>query len=645
MAVNLSPVGGAAAQFFDNNGIPLSGGLLYTYAAGTSTPLATYTTQQATVANSNPIVLDSAGRVPNEIWLQSTYSYKFVLTNSLGAQVWSYDNLVGINSNFTAYALQEQTFTATQGQTVFTLSGIQYVPATNNLSVFVNGSKQIVSTNYIETSSTVVTFTSGLNVGDVVDFITAISTSTSATSAANISYNEGEVGAVTTNVQTKLQQYVSVKDFGALGDGTTDDTVAMQAAHTTGKLVYYPAGTYKCTSGITIASGGIIGAGQSLTVINSTDTTSANIFKYTGQWVSPTFTNAPLFRDFQLKCSTSKTSGAGIQVLPTSGESSYLFFENINFLNLPIGIDFVAASLWKVIGCNFLAYTIAGCQVANTNVADSGDSVISDCVFNNPYTTGSGVFQKSSGGLRILGCKFLGGLHGYTLNLNATTSNLMIVGNSFENMTGEDISLAQITASTTFQNITISGNEFGVGAKAIATDASNFITEMSITGNVINMGATGSNASIGLSTITDFVIDGNVFRSNSGVGSSAISLTSCTNGKIGVNTYSRLPNPIAIFTSTDIFVTKDAQQGTSTTATSGWSAYGSLYQSPTTTVTFTTPFLIAPVAGDIQLVAAASSGEVSAIVISVSKTNFTYKVISVNTSIAAVINWKAFGTL
>jgi hypothetical protein len=231
MAVNLSPVGGAAAQFFDNNGIPLSGGLLYTYAAGTSTPLVTYTTQQATIPNSNPIVLDSAGRVPNEIWLQSTFSYKFVLTNSLGAQVWSYDNLVGINSNFTAYALQEQTFTATQGQTVFTLTGgIQYVPGTNNLSVFVNGSKQIVSTNYIETSSTVVTFTSGLNVGDVVDFITAISTSTTATSSNNISYTQGGTGSIISNVQTKLQESVSVKDFGAVCDGTTDDTAAVQAA-------------------------------------------------------------------------------------------------------------------------------------------------------------------------------------------------------------------------------------------------------------------------------------------------------------------------------------------------------------------------------------------------------------------------------
>ena len=62
MAVFLSSFGGAGAQFFDNNGVPLSGGLIYTYLAGTSTPQATYTSASGTIQNSNPIVLDSAGR-------------------------------------------------------------------------------------------------------------------------------------------------------------------------------------------------------------------------------------------------------------------------------------------------------------------------------------------------------------------------------------------------------------------------------------------------------------------------------------------------------------------------------------------------------------------------------------------------------
>jgi hypothetical protein len=96
MSVDLSPVGGAAAQFFDNNGNPLSGGKLFTYAAGTTTPQVTYTTSTGNVAHTNPIILDSAGRIPgNQIWVDTVINYKFTLENSAGAVVWTVDNILG----------------------------------------------------------------------------------------------------------------------------------------------------------------------------------------------------------------------------------------------------------------------------------------------------------------------------------------------------------------------------------------------------------------------------------------------------------------------------------------------------------------------------------------------------------------------
>jgi hypothetical protein len=180
MAVNLSPVAGAAAQFFDNSGQVLTGGKVYTYLAGTTTPAVTYTTNSGVTPNSNPIILNAAGRVPDsgEIWLTDSISYKFVLKDQNDVLIATYDNLVGINSNFVNYSGQEEKQTATQNQTVFTLTTIQYQPATNNLLVFINGSKQISGINYQETSSTVITFVDGLNVGDVVDFSTATSINT-----------------------------------------------------------------------------------------------------------------------------------------------------------------------------------------------------------------------------------------------------------------------------------------------------------------------------------------------------------------------------------------------------------------------------------------------------------------------------------
>ena len=99
MAVFLSPVGGVAAQFFDNNGVILSGGKLYTYAAGTTTPAATYTSSNGATAHTNPIILDSAGRVPSgEIWLTGTTQYKFILHTALNVLIATYDNIWGIGA-------------------------------------------------------------------------------------------------------------------------------------------------------------------------------------------------------------------------------------------------------------------------------------------------------------------------------------------------------------------------------------------------------------------------------------------------------------------------------------------------------------------------------------------------------------------
>jgi hypothetical protein len=261
MSVNLSPVFGVAGQLFDNNGNPLAGGKIFTYAAGTTTPVATYTSASGGIAHANPIVLDGAGRVPSgEIWLTDGITYKFVVEDSTSALIGTYDNLSGINSNFIAYTAQQEIQTATANQTVFNLTTLQYQPSTNNLSVFVDGVNQYgpgAQYAYIETDSDTVTFVSGLHVGASVKFTTASPVASAATDAENVSYTAPLVGAVTTNVEAKLSEFVSVQDFGAIGDGVADDTAAIQAAinsqPATGGSVYFPIGTYRITSAITWA--------------------------------------------------------------------------------------------------------------------------------------------------------------------------------------------------------------------------------------------------------------------------------------------------------------------------------------------------------------------------------------------------------
>jgi hypothetical protein len=180
MPVNLSPLGGAGSQFFDNNGIILSGGKIYTYAAGTTTPQASYTSVAGTTAHANPIILDSAGRVPGgEIWLIDNLTYKFTIETSASVLLGTYDNVPGIND--------------------------------------IN----LINANAIE-------------------------------------YDPPFVGAVTSGytVADSLSQYISVKDFGAVGDGVTDDAVNVQKAidyvETLGGNLYFPRGQYLFGSQVTI---------------------------------------------------------------------------------------------------------------------------------------------------------------------------------------------------------------------------------------------------------------------------------------------------------------------------------------------------------------------------------------------------------
>ena len=150
MAVFLSPVGGAAAQFFTNSGVILSGGKLYTYAAGTTTPQATFTSSSGNTNHTNPIILDSAGRVPGgEIWV-SSLPYKFLLKDSNNVLIGTYDNISGIG----AASYQVNNFTGTGSQTVFTLSAASL--GENFTFVYINGVYQ--NKNTYAVSSVTLTF-------------------------------------------------------------------------------------------------------------------------------------------------------------------------------------------------------------------------------------------------------------------------------------------------------------------------------------------------------------------------------------------------------------------------------------------------------------------------------------------------------
>lgn len=170
-------------QFFDANGNPLVGGKLYTYSAGTTSPLATYTDSTGTSANTNPIILDSRGEA--NVWL-GVGSYKMILKDSVDALIWTVDNILGAPSSNAALVA---------------------LAASNGSSL--------------------------------------------------VGFTQSGTGAVATTVQAKLRETVSVKDFGAVGDGVANDTAAIQAACTSAKTVTFEssADNYLVTGTITLSNG------------------------------------------------------------------------------------------------------------------------------------------------------------------------------------------------------------------------------------------------------------------------------------------------------------------------------------------------------------------------------------------------------
>lgn len=219
MPVTLSPLAGAGQQFFDNNGNPLTGGKIYTYLAGSTTPAVTYTTVIGNIAHTNPIILDSAGRVPSggEIWLTLGVGYKFVVTTSADVVIGTYDNIpssappaVANDADSIQY---EQGFTVTAGGFVI---GRTYRILTlgNTNFTLIGATSNTIGLHFIATGA-------GTGTG---------------------------TAEYTRTVEVKLRESASVDDFDPIGDGVADDTIKVQAAINSGVSELYFPKVYRVTT-------------------------------------------------------------------------------------------------------------------------------------------------------------------------------------------------------------------------------------------------------------------------------------------------------------------------------------------------------------------------------------------------------------
>lgn len=156
--------------FSEADGLPLENGYIWIGSANLdpqTNPINVYWDSQLTIPAAQPIRTLNGYVVyqgtPSRFYTATNYSIRVMDKN--GSTVYT-----SLSGNSFGLSGGNEVITATAGQTVFNLN-FTYAGNTNSLFVFVNGSKQIVTLNYTESSSTSITFLTGLNLGDVVQFI------------------------------------------------------------------------------------------------------------------------------------------------------------------------------------------------------------------------------------------------------------------------------------------------------------------------------------------------------------------------------------------------------------------------------------------------------------------------------------------
>jgi polygalacturonase len=491
MAVTLSSLAGAGAQFFDNNGVPLAGGLIYTYLAGTTTPAATYTSSTGLIAHSNPIVLNAAGRIATgEVWLTSGVDYKFIVQTSLFVQLGSYDNIPSINDFTSIYADLANTANPALGDA---LVGFRQSNSLGNLT-----------------------------------------------------------SAVGRTVHQKLQESVSVKDFGAVGDGITNDSAAIQAAVNSftasgvGGEIFFPKGTYKINTVITVPSiinelSGIrfVGVGFGSEIQAGTETTS--LFLTTGRDVS--FSNLYFVNTSTL--TDTAIAGGG----PFTNSYPGLTIDSCKFLGFNNGI-----------GLNFTNHTITNnFFLNNTCHVSFADDGRNSYVFGNNFLGGLFGIRFRQVGANAEGVRIINNLIQITgasgVGIDATGALEMIIMGNIIDQTGVNGIAIYLHGDGTFvvDRIKVTSNWIAAGQNGYGmfVDGPNSNIECTNNSFVSNNNLT-TIAGLSLEDTDTYQLIANNFLMTGGVDFGSLSIT---DGTVFGNSSNNALSPILINSSEQKFAT------------------------------------------------------------------------------------------
>lgn len=276
-------------QFFDNNGDPLAGGKLYTYAAGTTTPKATYTTAAGNIENANPVVLDAYGRAV--LFIEG--AYRFDLFTSADVLVKSTDNVTSFNASTATNEGFENLFTG-DGETVaFTLTENL---GTDEKALFVFATKEY-TTNGKFSSDTAWTKGSGWTIAAGVATATG-AISTALEQSASQTLVEGVAYSVKYTI-TRSAGTITLSLGGTAGtarsaSGTYSETIIAGSTQT-----------------ISFGTSGFTGTVDNVTITRTAGAEKMNASDFTINGTALTFAKAPAASQIQVLAPYTLIGAAG----------------------------------------------------------------------------------------------------------------------------------------------------------------------------------------------------------------------------------------------------------------------------------------------------------------------------------------------
>ena len=310
-----------------------------------------------------------------------------------------------------------------------------------------------------------------------------------------------------------------IEDYGAVGDGVTNDAAAIQAAidalPTRGGEIRLGNKTYLTNTQINVTKPvKFVGQGWSYLAFytGQQDTTQTKILCTSGTIdLFVVSSDGVIFEDMHIYNShTLPTAGSGIKIMPNNQGQPSAFFRmrNVNIDGFYVDLDSRACQMGHIEGCFISSPVTYGIRMEDTVNQDAGDwTIVGGQIIAHRRASTAGIYQKGAGGLKMLGVKFNGTpsagrafQYGYLADFTgAVTSILKFDACSIENFTTGGI---KILGSSEFKTLSINGCDFAsyTGNNIYHIDLST-IKSVNLVGNTFNL--TGSEIPIKLTTIAN----------------------------------------------------------------------------------------------------------------------------------------------